>query len=110
MKVRFLVIISLGSLLLSCLKRNVKDTIDNGNYRYWQIKTIKALNNVYYDDLYYFDNEGKWTIFKGCKNAPFAQYIEFEEYDGGDDLLLKEWKIINDSIIEFDGHKCNVSI
>lgn len=97
-----LTIISL--LVISCRERTVKEIIDGGSYRYWQREWTEG-----YDEVNYFDDEGKWTIFEGYRNEPFTQYVKLEEYDGGDDLLDKKWDVINDSTIIYDGYKRKVS-
>lgn len=98
-KIKILIIISLGCLLqLSCGKTSIKDIIDDGSYKYWRKNWTENC-----DELYYFDNNGNWGIFEGCRNTPFTQYIEFEEYDGGDNIITNTWKFENDSIIYING-------
>lgn len=106
MKIKFLVIILFViQFQISCMERNIREIIDGGNYRYWRFNSTES-----WDDLYYFDNEGNWTIFEGYRKAPFIQYTDFKEYNGEDNLLCNEWAFVNDSTIIFNGYKRNVSI
>ena len=99
MKTKNFVIISFACLLqLACGKTSVKKIIDNGSYRYWRMSTTEI-----YDYLYYFEDDGKWTIFEGYSKEPFTKYTDLEEYDGGDYMLTKTWRLENDSIIYING-------
>lgn len=92
-------------LPISCVERTVKDIMDDGDYRYWRYSRADR-----WDELYFFDNEGNWSIFNGYINEPLTQYLIFREFYSGDEIMYKEWKIMNDSTIIFDREQHNISI
>ena len=92
--IRFLVYILITLMLASCKEKDLQMVIAGKNYKYWLKLSDKSKSQTFF----YFNRDGKWSIFI----KPYRSST-MKKYNGGDAILVENWSIINDSILNLGG-------
>lgn len=92
--IRFLVYILITLMLASCKEKDLQMVIAGKNYKYWLKLSDKSKSQTFF----YFNRDGNWSIFI----KPYRSNT-MKKYNGGDAILVENWSIINDSILNLGG-------
>ncbi len=95
-KTFYIILIILGLVFFSCKQeKSIKDYIDGGDYKYWSFTHYSVNKSSYM--VYYFGEDGVYLKFQ--KRVDKSNREILEEYNGGDDLYEKQWRMLSDSLL-----------